>query len=273
VFRWLLPPHPSPLPWGEGESFTEVCEFGSPSRSSSVEKGLVGGTDGIKLKQLMKRLRAKVRVGAFTLIELVVVILLIGLLAAMLLPRFTPAKQRAMAAVCMNNQKQIAVGFAVWASDNNNKLPWQVSTNDDGTKEFVSDSLAVSQFQPLLNITKNSQIFFCYTDKAKSMAPDNQSLSSSNVSYFVDVDATLTNGAAILTGDRHLQAGKEPVKPGLFVYTNGMVMGWTRELHPTLVAGMMSFMDGHVECVATTSPALTTAFNRQNVASERLLVP
>jgi prepilin-type N-terminal cleavage/methylation domain-containing protein/prepilin-type processing-associated H-X9-DG protein len=79
------------------------------------------------MKSGLKRARASLddsqnRAG-FTLIELLVVIAIIAILAAMLLPALSRAKEKSRTIVCLNHLKQLQLCWAIYVNDNNARIP------------------------------------------------------------------------------------------------------------------------------------------------------
>ena len=85
---------------------------------------------GIQFLYLAGQSNTDVMKKAFTLIELLVVVTVIAILAALLLPALNKAKLRACGIHCMNNNRQLALGWRMYADDNNDRL---VYASDDNT--------------------------------------------------------------------------------------------------------------------------------------------
>src|ERR1700677_5149944 len=86
------------------------------------------------------RVRMEYQKTAFTLIELLVVIAIIAILAAILLPVLNAAKERALAANCMNAMRKLQIACVMYSTDNSDALPFNPdqSVACNGTLPWIS---------------------------------------------------------------------------------------------------------------------------------------
>ncbi len=88
----------------------------------TIEPIWVGGEDPV-LDRVMNRRRWAPRTPAFTLVELLIVIAVIGLLAALLLPSIQAAREASRRTTCFHHSRQLVLGVMQYAAAHDQKLP------------------------------------------------------------------------------------------------------------------------------------------------------
>ncbi|HWX20461.1 MAG TPA: type II secretion system protein [Candidatus Binatia bacterium] len=215
------------------------------------------------------RRRGCQKVAALTVPELLIVMGVLAILALVLLPPLARSHRSPSHSRCLSNQKQISICFKVWANDNNDRYPMQVSTNEGGTLEFVAGGNAFVHFRVMSNELSTPKILLCPADTKRGPAISFDSdFNNSTLSYFVGLEAVPTNAAIFLSGDRSLSNGIGNTG-GIMKLSAGQLVSWTKELHSD--CGYVSFPDGSV--IQLTTAALRKALQRTGVATNLLAIP
>jgi len=157
---------------------------------------------------------------AFTLVELLVVVSIIGLLAGLTIPAIVGARNKANDSKCLSNLRQIGLAFLSFASDNNGYLPRGNNNTDDTGSPGKEYYKAVYTYIPTLNNKMSgkqvNKVFLCPAEKQ----PPDQSTSCTQytASFALETGTSATkNTGDDGNGPRTLASIENPTKTILLV--------------------------------------------------------
>lgn len=148
----------------------------------------------------MKPRLANRKTAALTLTEVLLIIAALVLLAAVLLPVLAKWKPKSNRLTCDAQLREIGIFYRVWSDDNSGKFPMQVSVTNGGAMESIATGNVAACFSVLSNTIDNPAILVCPEDTKHLPATNFETLSNSNISYFVGLNAIATSPQILLSG-------------------------------------------------------------------------
>jgi len=165
----------------------------------------------------------------FTLIELLVVIAVIAILAGLLLPALAGARSRGQRVACLSNLRQVALGFRLWADDQEGKFPWQLEPIDGGTRTLTE---AWRHFSVISNEISTPHVLHCPRDRTRRWAE--------HFGTGLNGLQTLTNGAVSIAVGTEARADR----PFMHIVADGNLLGDENgDCTPAAITGAVTILN------------------------------
>jgi len=207
---------------------------------------------------------------ALTLFEVLVVIAVLALVAAILLPALAASKRKSARLGCENNLKEIDLAYRVWEGDNGDKYPMFVSDTNGGAMELIATGNVAACFQVMSNELSIPKILVCQKDTDRIAATNfTTDFDNSKISYFVNPDAAEAYPQMLLLGDDNFEIGGIPVKSGLLELSTNAPISWSAARHKFV--GNLAIADGNVQQVS--QDGLRQAIQNSGLATNRFAIP